>query len=131
MDCLAYLVERYPRCFDPKHPKPLKLRIRDDLVAAGVPYSNTQIQRALHAYCRTTAYLTAMAAGGGRYDLDGEQVPGWVITKGQSKQAARLVARRAKAAKLESSRREKLGTVVFAEPVAPGRRPVIALKRGA
>lgn len=65
------LAETYPQLFDLKAPKPLKIGIHVSLAEDG-KLSKTKIRRALNFYVRQLAYIRAVAAGGKRYDLQGE-----------------------------------------------------------
>ncbi len=77
----------YPACFDWRQPRPLKLGIHRDLIAAGHP--NRIVRGALGAYCSRRAYLKAMRAGVPRIDLQGQ--PAGEITPDEAAEArARL-----------------------------------------
>ncbi len=60
----------YPACFDRSQPRPLKLGIHKDLIAAGHPLKD--VRRMLWRYCSRRAYLKAMLAGAPRIDLEGQ-----------------------------------------------------------
>ena len=64
------LAARYPDCFDWRQPRPLKIGIREDLLADGHP--RPAIRRALGAYCSRVKYLKALRAGTPRIDLQGQ-----------------------------------------------------------
>ena len=72
------LMEAFPACFSRKAPQPLKIGLGEELLAlAGVhpalaDLTRTRIRRALKVYTGASAYRRALAAGGPRYDLDGQ-----------------------------------------------------------
>ena len=72
------LIETFPACFSRSAPKPLKIRLGEELLAlAGVhpalaDLTRTRIRRALQVYTGAWAYRKALAKGGPRYDLDGQ-----------------------------------------------------------
>jgi sRNA-binding protein len=71
-EALAGIAAMFPACFaaDQHAPhKPLKVGIRADLLACGVP--KQIVVRALYWYASRPAYQRAIIAGGPRYDLDG------------------------------------------------------------
>ena len=82
------LPARYPACFDPSNPRPLKLHIHKDLAAAG--YLRKATKRALAAYCLRRAYLNAMLAGAPRIDLDGQ--PAGEVTEDQAALAQAMLS---------------------------------------
>ena len=82
------LPARYPACFDPSNPRPLKLHIHKDLAAAG--YLRKETKRALAAYCLRRAYLNAMLAGAPRIDLDGQ--PAGEVTEDQAALAQAMLS---------------------------------------
>lgn len=51
-------------------PLPLKIGIREDLVAIG--YEPEAVQRFLRRWCSQPEYQAALVSGGSRYDLDGQ-----------------------------------------------------------
>ena len=74
------LCEAFPECFNRLAPKPLKIGIRDEVIAlAGVhpalmDVSRVQLRRTMAFYASWLAYRKAVAAGGPRYGLDGQPV---------------------------------------------------------
>ena len=74
-DTKAWLEATFPEVFDFAHPKPLKLGIHRDILAAhsGHP-AKTQIRKALKHYTQSVAYRQALLAEEGRYNLKGEKV---------------------------------------------------------
>ena len=66
------LAALYPACFNWKQPRPLKIGIREDLLAAG--HDPKLIHRALLKYCAVRRYLKAMQTGTPRIDLQGQPV---------------------------------------------------------
>lgn len=69
---LLKLAALYPACFDWTHPRPLKIGIREDLIAAG--HKRKRIYRALWKYCSLQRYLKATQVGTPRIDLQGQPV---------------------------------------------------------
>jgi sRNA-binding protein len=70
--------------------KPLKLGIRDDLVAAGI-VSETEIGRALQFNCHRPMYLRSCIAGAVRIDLSGK--PSGVVSETDAVHAAYTLAK--------------------------------------
>ncbi|MBV5311141.1 ProQ/FinO family protein, partial [Chromatium okenii] len=64
------LVALYPDCFNLSKPRPLKVGIRQDLLAAG--HDLKTLRCVIGAYCRRRAYLKAMQTGAMRIDLQGQ-----------------------------------------------------------
>ena len=75
---LDRLVEAFPECLSRLAPKPLKIGIREEVIAlAGVhpalmDVSRIQLRRTMVFYTRRLPYRQAVAAGGPRYGLDGQ-----------------------------------------------------------
>jgi ProP effector len=87
---LAQLCQRWPNCFNPKNPRPLKIGIAHDLTreldeAALRP----DLKSALNLYCGSAGYLSTLRAGTSRVDLDGNEV-GFVSREDELRAAARL-----------------------------------------
>ncbi len=82
------LTERYPLCFDPALPKPLKIGIRQDLIDAG--HEPQAVHLALCRYTRLRAYQRTLIAGAVRVDLQGQ--PAGEVTAGEAAYAAAVVA---------------------------------------
>lgn len=77
----------YPACFDWTAPRPLKLGIHRDLIAAGHP--SRVVRAALGVYCSRRAYLKTLRAGVPRLDLQGQ--PAGAVTADEAAEArARL-----------------------------------------
>ena len=70
------LEELFPACFDWQQPKPVKIGIHRDLIAAG--HDRQAVRRALSAYVHTRRYQKALLAGAIRIDLLGQ--PAGVVT---------------------------------------------------
>lgn len=64
------LCELYPEAFNPRHPKPLKIGIHEDLAQDG-KLSKTRIRRALNVYVRLRSYYACMTEGRDRVNIDG------------------------------------------------------------
>src|SRR5690349_9173722 len=85
------LIDRYPHLFSPDAPKPLTSGIHRVLAEqTGAPMPVLRL--ALAKLTRRNAYLAALAAGGPRYDIDGQ--PAGVIGPGDQKAAAEALRRR-------------------------------------
>ena len=70
------LAEAYPACFDWERPRPLKLDIQRDLMAAG--HDRIAVKRALGRYCKADRYRRALQIGAARIDLHGQ--PAGLVT---------------------------------------------------
>lgn len=77
----TWLEENFPKAFNFKEPKPLKLRIQHDLLLVSSPYSKGQLRKCLGSYVNSKAYLEATVQENWRYDLNGERVE--EVTQGQ------------------------------------------------
>ncbi|MBK1642699.1 hypothetical protein CKO12_12630 [Chromatium okenii] len=64
------LVALYPDCFDPSNPRPLKIGIYKDLLAAG--HDPKAVRCVMTAYCHRPRYLKALQTGVMRIDLQGQ-----------------------------------------------------------
>jgi ProP effector len=69
----AYLSERYPNAFKPKNAQkvPLKVGIRNDILAAHPELSKNEVNAALSDYTGGPKYLTHLQPGADRFDLGG------------------------------------------------------------
>ncbi len=86
---LPALIETYPACFDGENPRPLKLGIHRDLMAAD--FEKAAVKRALARYCNRPRYRKALRAGAIRIDLQGQ--PAGVVTAAEAETArAALIA---------------------------------------
>jgi ProP effector len=66
------LCERFPQTFNRNGPRPLKVGVYSDALAAlGGAAEPRDLQSALRAYTSNASYLRALAAGACRVDLDG------------------------------------------------------------
>lgn len=70
------ITEFWPKLFDINNPKPLKLNIMPDMAkdikARGLDMGIGSVRVALNAYTSHAKYIRCVAAGGMRYDLNGE-----------------------------------------------------------
>jgi ProP effector len=82
---LNKLAKRFPAAFALSNRKPLKLGIRDDLLARGV--APEVASAGLRLYCWNGRYFKAVKAGAPRIDLDGN--PAGVVTADEAEHAAR------------------------------------------
>jgi len=126
---LAELRERFPDAFpaDLSRVRPLAMGVRATLEAAGIA-GRTPLHRGLWLWTRTPAYLTALAEGRPRVNLDGSDA-GAVAPEHQAQAAERLEKLRAKA-----ERKAAAAAVPVPEPAAPipepaPARPVLSLKK--
>lgn len=62
----------FPRLFNKKHPKPLKIGILDDFLKTSQGTSKTRYRKALHMYTTMRQYQQAIINHANRYDLTGE-----------------------------------------------------------
>jgi len=72
---LSPLAEAYPACFDWERPRPLKIGVYRDLLAAGFADGAAPVaalKRALARYCHRPRYWNALRAGADRIDLHGQ-----------------------------------------------------------
>ncbi|EKS5645163.1 ProQ/FinO family protein [Salmonella enterica] len=80
----------WPELFDPDNPKPLKVGVLDDLMqdisARNLTIGAGVLKVAIASYTRRIRYQKALAAGGARYDLNGQ--PCGEITPEQQQEAA-------------------------------------------
>lgn len=70
----AWVVQTFPKAFDFKNPKPLKIGIQKDLVSLEAPFSRTQRRNVLNAYIHGSRYLISIVDGHWRYNLNGDPV---------------------------------------------------------
>jgi ProP effector len=89
---VAMLCQRWPKCFDLKNRRPLKIGIAHDLVRElGDAVSRPELKGALNMYCGHLVYLSTLRAGTSRLDLQGKEV-GIVSRDDELRAAARLKA---------------------------------------
>jgi sRNA-binding protein len=69
---VAELRARFPAIFTATHCRPLKVGIRDDLLAPGLDRPTVMI--GLRSYCGSKAYLSALREGAARVGLDGRSI---------------------------------------------------------
>ncbi|WP_172452750.1 ProQ/FINO family protein [Chromatium okenii] len=74
------LIALYPACFDLARPRPLKLRIHLDLLAAG--HHPVDIKWVLGSYCKRKNYLQTIQLGATRIDLQGQ--PAGEVTEAET-----------------------------------------------
>lgn len=101
-EALAWLCEMYPNCFNLKDPKPLKIGITKDILAAmsSEPTDHPSIlsiRQAIHHYTCNMLYHQAMLSNAHRIDLEGQtadeitdqartHAQGWIEVKELAKQ---------------------------------------------
>jgi sRNA-binding protein len=94
---LAHLCQRWPNCFNPKNPRPLKIGIAHDLSRElGEAALRPELKGALNLYCGNLDYLSTLRAGTPRLDLQGNEV-GVVSREDELRAAARLKGQEGKA----------------------------------
>lgn len=71
MAALQQLSEAYPKTFDRRNVRPLKIGIQDDLIA-DEKLAKNKIKRALASYVRSINYLRSLQEGAERVDIQGE-----------------------------------------------------------
>jgi ProP effector len=87
---LALLCQRWPKCFNPDDPRPLKIGIAHDLTRElGEAALRPELKAALNLYCGNVGYLSTLRAGRSRLDLQGNEV-GVVSREDELRAAARL-----------------------------------------
>ncbi len=89
---LAQIHQVWPDLFAPPL-KPLAIGIHKGLRGTIPGVSGHELRDALRVHTRKADYLTALAAGGQRYGLDGEAC-GIIVESAQKSAAAQLLARR-------------------------------------
>jgi ProP effector len=70
-EAMAKLMEQWPRVFADKDPRPLKIGIFEDIVAAKTTLSSAEIKAGIACYCGRPRYFRALVAGAQRIDLEG------------------------------------------------------------
>lgn len=103
----AWLESTFPKAFNFREPKPLKLGIEQDLLSVSSPYSKRQIRKSLGSYCFSRTYLNAIVQGDWRYDLNGDKVE--EISQEHKDRAAKDLAERKKKFQSKQMRPYKSG----------------------
>lgn len=85
----AWLEENFPKTFNFKEPKPLKLGVQHDLLSVPCPFSKGSLRHCLGVYAHSKAYLEAIVQENWRYDLNGEKVE--EVTQGEKDHALKLL----------------------------------------
>jgi sRNA-binding protein len=121
---IAMLAQRFPAAFVvyEQRRKPLKIGVRNDIVAALPHLDPRRLQRALQVYTSTSGYLSAMHAEAARVDLSGG-CAGTVTVEDAAVAKARLVARIAKqkqrkAERSKAEKAQKAAAQIAPKPVA-------------
>src|SRR5262245_31030046 len=119
---VALLCQRWPKCFDLKNRRPLKIGIAHDLVRVlGDAVSRPELKGALNLYCGDIVYLSTLRAGTSRLDLNGNEV-GIVSPEDELRAAARLKAAkhvRAKAKTPTTEEKRTHRTIISPQPAPP------------
>jgi len=104
---VAILCQRWPKCFDLKNRRPLKIGIAQDLVRAlGDAVSGPELKGALNLYCGDLGYLSTLRAGTSRLDLQGNEV-GIVSSDDELRAATRLKGAKTARAKAKAQPTEE------------------------
>ncbi|TWI35296.1 ProQ/FINO family protein [Mesorhizobium tianshanense] len=98
-DIIAAWERRYPLAFSHKDRKPLKIGIREDLLAAG--HDAVEVAVGIGWYIRSSNYRRRQVAGAARLDLDGK--PAGVVTEKEAAHAAAALEAVKKAAQKRSA----------------------------
>lgn len=99
----AWFESTFPKSFNFKKPKPLKVGIQHDLFLASSPFSKRLLCKVLKSYTHSKVYLEAIARENWRYDLNGERFE--EITPGQKDHALQMLAH--KKSLLEKNKKTK------------------------
>ena len=140
---LHVLIDRWPCCFfaNPRHRKPLKIGIADDIMAAGV-LTTDELSRTLRIYTGHIRYLEACVAGASRIGLDGAPAGEVSPAAAQHARSRAEAARKRRAAQKAEAAPAPVAVMPAAAPAnraphppiaarAPGRRPLLTLRRSA
>ena len=124
----ARLGELFPALFTPGQPRPIKLRIQQDIHArAPQVFTRKALSIFFHRYTTSTAYLRALASATERFDLDG--APAGELAAEHREAAATELARRKelhdarRAAEREARRQAEAAQRRQAPPQAPPQAP--------
>lgn len=74
-ECLAFLYEKFPKCFNRKNRHPLKVNIKDDIcqsLGQKFPYSRKILHESLSYYTYNAVYLNKVISQDTRINLLGE-----------------------------------------------------------
>jgi ProP effector len=123
---IAVLAERFPAAFFVRGHcrKPLKVGIRDDLVAVAPDLHPATLRAALRCYTGNAAYLDALRRDTVRVDLAG--APAGTVSADQANFAAELLARRMIEALAKAERAK--AAAATAAPTPPGRLSLAGLR---
>ena len=124
-EAITQLAELYPNCF--RQPgQPLKIGIRNDVIARHPELQPGLIASALRTYTRSVGYLETLKVGAPRIDLEGNPVG--TVTAADEEDAKRKIAKAARrgAVKAIEDRKGKSATVADlpSSPVAATPQPI-------
>ncbi|MCT7377961.1 ProQ/FinO family protein [Chelativorans salis] len=71
-ELFRYLSAKWPKAFNPKAPRPLKIGIHHDIRALDGDLSDDELSTAMRAYTKIGNYLSKLRAGAVRVDLNGK-----------------------------------------------------------
>ena len=111
---IPQLAELYPSCFRQLR-QPLKIGIRNDIVARHPELRPSLIASALKTYTRSLSYLETLKAGSARIDLEGNPVG--TVTAADEEDAKRKIAKAAKRAAAKAIQDRKEAGQPAAKPV--------------
>jgi sRNA-binding protein len=100
----AWLEETFPKAFNFKNPKPLKLGIQHNLLSVTCPFSKGSLRHCLGIYAHSKTYLEAIVQEKWRYDLNGEKAE--EVTQDQKDHALKMLVH--KKALSEKNKKTKL-----------------------
>lgn len=100
----AWLEETFPKTFNFKDPKPLKLGIQHNLLSVTCPFSKGSLRHCLGVYTHSKAYLEAIVQENWRYGLNGEKSE--QVTQDQKDHALKMLEH--KKALSEKNKKTKL-----------------------
>ena len=119
---IKLLCDRFPETFSLHDPRPLKVGVHPDVLAAlGEAVTPRDLQSALRAYTGTKRYLCALTAGAGRVGLDGKLADS-VTPEGEAVAKKRLA---------ELAKATAPGTKLPAGRAAPAMRPAAETEKPA
>ncbi|HCF3424998.1 TPA: ProQ/FinO family protein [Pseudomonas aeruginosa] len=108
----TFFETHFAELFDYEAPKPLKIGIWDDLFTAvkerQLEVSESNLRWGVKIYVRRMKYMTALAAGGYRFGLDGKAVG--EISEMDQKSARHLLAKRLAQAQQAAERKQATAT---------------------
>jgi sRNA-binding protein len=119
---IKLLCDRFPQTFSLHDPRPLKVGVHADVLAAlGRAVEPRDLKSSLGAYTSNTRYLRALAAGAARTSLDGE--PAGTVTPEDEAIAKTRLAESAKGVAAKVAPAAQTGAEGAASPTAGNQKP--------